>query len=81
MGTCAKCLVIKIRGSAPNAQNGAVTVQIIENPPMPTMFTHPDLDMCELDAKFREWTTNVTLCDICDERISTFKVSYHSKKK
>lgn len=59
MGTCcAACLTTKIRDCVPNAQNGAVTVKIIENliPALTasgeSSLTWPRCDHCPAPAEF-----------------------------
>ncbi len=77
MGTCcASCLPTKIRDYASNAENGAVTVTVIENPPKPSFSRLSDV---ATKAVVR-WFLNLPMCDVCS-RSAEFAVSYHPRKK
>jgi len=55
MGTyCAAHLAAKIRDCAPNAQNGAVTVRIVENPAkfIPEVYEGLTCDYCNAPGEF-----------------------------
>ena len=71
MGTCCSAhLVAKVREYAPNAQNGAVTVTILENPRI----------NIEEAKKIEIVGVSMTIprCDYCNA-LAEFSVSYYSK--
>ncbi len=79
MGTrfaCGRCLPAKIRNYAPNAQNGAVTVTIIKNPPQPAI---RDEEGNSLMNEWIEWLRSLPECDFCGTR-AEFATSIYSKK-
>lgn len=51
MGTCCEAhLTVKVRTYIPNAQNGSVTVKLVENPPPPV--GRLSCDYCKAPAEF-----------------------------
>ena len=82
MGTCcAVCLVTKVRDYAPNAQNGAITVRIIENP----MYFDDKTtwvasgDGHHITRRKDGLEINWSRCDVC-KAPAEFTVSYYPKK-
>ncbi len=83
MGTCcAACLTTKIRDYASNAENGAVTVSIIENPNVPVLIKAGDELSAEMLRKqmlaLIQYMSECIKCDLCPAP-AEFKVSYHPK--
>ncbi len=77
MGTCcASCLPAKVRDYASNAENGAVTVTLVKNPPEPplTGIRDKDWDVAVV------WVLSLPRCDICQNH-AKFAVSYYPKKE
>ena len=75
MGTCCNAhLATKVRDYAKNAQNGAVTVTVIENPQIKTLIKTFD----QLNPKQNE-AVIVGYCDYC-KAPADFCVSYYPKR-
>ncbi len=84
MGTCcANCLETKSRDYASNAENGAVTVSIIENSEMPVLIKSGDAISAESLRKqmlaLIQYMSECIKCDLCPAP-AEFKVSYFPKK-
>ncbi len=75
MGTCCTtCLAAKVRDYARNAENGAVTVTIVKNPPQPS------IDDATFVKDFAVWLISQPMCDVCWVRPAEFTVSFFPKK-
>jgi len=78
MGTCCNAhLATKIRGYARNAQNGAVTVTVIENPEVKIL----NIDQINANQKDASIVPSyLGKCDYCNAP-AEFNVSYYTKPK
>ena len=80
MGTCCDAhLTTKIRDYAPNAQNGAVTVTILENPKKKTSDLEKNgISGTILKVALTKTVITTQYCDYC-KAPAEFSVSYYPK--